>query len=1095
MVVDFAKVNVKDTPVLILQNLDDTPTGVLGFAYNTEAKLCYNEISTLTFDLPAFVDGSPTAHYDRVTGMRVVDLKNYGRFILLDPKIVDDGLREIKTCNAYSLEYEFTFKKMVLSEGTYNFWNPMAQGGTILGMILESMPSWRVGNIDASLIDKYRTFDGSGDQNIYNFMKSELQEAYGCIFYFDTYERLIHVRDIMTEAPVKPVYFSVENLVKKINIDEDTESITTCLNVTGADGVDIRSVNPMGTNYIIDLGYFMTPENFSQAMLDKYAAWRQTFESYQRQYYNLTIDEALRTAQLVTEQAALTTLQGEMTSLENIQATIIQAIAQKLKSQSDLNAVNAQIASKMTEINAKKMEIAGIQSDTDSLNSQMVDINNRTHIKSFFTADEYKILNRYFKEATIAENSFVVSTVDTYDAAGESVRLDGSIFNVTNSRVTKVVNQLDKDIYSMVGGRIACSTSGLVLDAELIRASLDYDAEKNFVFTARLNAGIFNGEQFPSGCISIAGKATSITSNVTPDSETHGAYLDGTTLSFKLGAANFYFTRSTTAYEQRAVEWDLFDYGQNLLKKIAYPAYSCSLDIVNFMALEECEAFKNKLELGSKLYWKQRNGKVLTPILVDVTIPFFDLDNFKVSISSKYNSADAEFSYEDLISEGVHAGKTLDAGRWSYNQFVNSGAETSLGKFMRSALDIARNSIIATTGQAITWDEAGFRLRKRKEGAPLEYEPYQIWMNNSSIMFSTDNWSTANLAIGQMTSEDGGVLSGVIADSLIGKLIAGNSMIIESEKKAGGVSVFRVDGSGASLHNATFDIYNGSNTQITLNPYSGIAIGKYPLYSGNEYTINTTNAKFWVDTDGNVHLKGTLHGVDGTFSGELQAATGRFKGVVQASGFQDLNGRNMLTGDYKFAPDYLELKGLNVNNNFIVDSNGNVTMRGNIVMNSGTISWANINESASTAYKNANAANQAANEAYNRAIDAEDVARRIAAGTFSGASGSFINRREIYGPTIYANELKVIPEGVGTSNGRFSLSGYYGSTLMEALRIAYNAGLPPTVVFSSPDGGAATWAFNQTFFGGIVGFSGSVSFTDRVDFSRATVVGIEARFA
>ena len=91
---------------------------------------------------------------------------------------------------------------------------------------------------------------------------------------------------------------------------------------------------------------------------------------------------------------------------------------------------------------------------------------------------------------------------------------------------------------------------------------------------------------------------------------------------------------------------------------------------------------------------------------------------------------------------------------------------------------------------------------KEKENNPEEYEPYEIWMNNGQIMFTTDNWATANLAIGQMKTEDGGIMSGVIADSLIGKLLAGSSLIIESAKKDGDISVFRVDGNGASLHNA-----------------------------------------------------------------------------------------------------------------------------------------------------------------------------------------------------------------------------------------------------------------------------------------------------
>ena len=47
MVVDFAKVNVKEQPLLILQNMDDTPIGVLKYAFNVEADLFYNEVSTL----------------------------------------------------------------------------------------------------------------------------------------------------------------------------------------------------------------------------------------------------------------------------------------------------------------------------------------------------------------------------------------------------------------------------------------------------------------------------------------------------------------------------------------------------------------------------------------------------------------------------------------------------------------------------------------------------------------------------------------------------------------------------------------------------------------------------------------------------------------------------------------------------------------------------------------------------------------------------------------------------------------------------------------------------------------------------------------
>ena len=934
MVVDFAKINVNEQPMLILQNLDDTPIGVLRLAFNVVAELCYNEVSTLTFDLPGIVDGAKTPNYDKVTGMRIIDLKNYGRFILVDPSVSDDGVELIKSCTAYSLEYEFTFKKLPLTEGTYNLWNPIAPKGTILGLITELMPSWKVGSVDSSLVDKYRTFDDSSDQNIYNFMKSDLQESYGCIFYFDTYKRLIHVRDVMNDAPISPVYFSVENLVKDVKVSEDTESIVTNLGVYGADGVDIRSVNPMGTSSIINLRYFMTLDNFSQSVINKYNLWEETFESYQQQYYNLTIEEALKTAQLVTEQAAMTTLQGELTSLENIQAVTIQAIAQGLKSQSDLNSVNAKMGAKKAEITQKQSEIDSISAEVSSLNEQMVAINNKTALSAFFTEDEYKIINRYLKEDSVSEDSFVIPKVATYDTSGESVKVSGAIFNISRSEVIKVKNDFGKDIYSASGGVLECSTSGFVLQANLIRASLDFDSDKNILFTARVNDGTLNEAEFPNACVSISGTAISVSSNVKAESDVNGVISSGSTLQFKINTANLYFTRSTTEYEQRTVEWDLFEYGKELLKKNAYPCYSFSLDIANFLALSEFSYFKNKLELGGKIYWKQRDGRILQPYLLNVKIPFEDLSNFEIELSSKCNAFDDSFNYEELVQSGATAGKTLDGGKWTYKQFVNSGAETSLSKFMKSALDIAKNNIMSSSGQDISWSESGLRLRKRIDGSPTEYEPYQIWMNNGSIMFTTDNWQTANLAIGQMVSEDGTLISGVIADSLIGKLIASNSMIIESEKKDGKTSVFRVDGNGASLHNAIFDIYNANQVQITLNPYSGIAIGKYPLYDGDEYTINENNASFWADTNGNVHIKGTLEGCDGKFSGELSAASGNFKGVVQASDFLDKSGKSMLTTDKsKFDSNYLDLGNIQIDG-----TTGNITMTGSINLQ-GNITW------------------------------------------------------------------------------------------------------------------------------------------------------------
>lgn len=132
MVVDFSKINTKENPVIILKNTAGKAIGVLGSAMNVSADIKYNEASVLEFNLPAVINGTETPYYNSVVGMRVVEFQDVGQFILMNPKESGDGIKAYKSCKAYSLEFEFTFKKITLESGTYNLWNPAAPGGTIL---------------------------------------------------------------------------------------------------------------------------------------------------------------------------------------------------------------------------------------------------------------------------------------------------------------------------------------------------------------------------------------------------------------------------------------------------------------------------------------------------------------------------------------------------------------------------------------------------------------------------------------------------------------------------------------------------------------------------------------------------------------------------------------------------------------------------------------------------------------------------------------------------------------------------------------------------------------------------------------------------
>lgn len=431
MVVDFSKIDYKKIPTLVLRNLGMEPIGIIRNAIELSAELHYNETSSLSFIVPSVIDGVRSETYDKIKGMQIIDWVDVGQFLLVNPRVSNDGIREVKEIKLYSLEYEFTFKLMNLSGGTYKFYDAVENRDTIMGIIMEKMPSWNIGEIDETLWNKYRTFDDITNTNVYNFIKSNVQQSYQCIFDFDTYERKVNVRSVGSVLTPKPVYLSLRNLVKNIEVSEDTESVVTCSTVEGADGVDIMSVNPLGTKKIYNLDYFMTEDNFSSEMLDKWDSWKNKCDGYLTTYYNLTVSQSLKTQEYTAIGLNVSALEGELIKLENEQAVIIRGVADGGFEQAKLTEINAAIQAKKLEIETAKNKQSEVYDEIygdGGILAQQTEINKDCSFANNFTSDELLVLDRYFIEQPISEASFVMSDIGIYDAVSSGGALAPLIY-------------------------------------------------------------------------------------------------------------------------------------------------------------------------------------------------------------------------------------------------------------------------------------------------------------------------------------------------------------------------------------------------------------------------------------------------------------------------------------------------------------------------------------------------------------------------------------------------------------------------------------------------------------------------------------------
>lgn len=861
MVVTFDSISFDEQPRLILKTAGGTHLGVIGCATEVHLTASYNELSVLEFNVPEFIDGNRTMYYDDIVGMRLIDIPEIGVFSLTTPSEIGEGATTYKHCSAYSLENEFTYKKITLPQTTYKFWDAQSPEDTVIGIILDTMPSWSIGYIPASIANKYRTFEVS-NENCYSFLKNTAQKSYGCIIDFDTHERMINVRDIEAPVATQPVFLSLDNLARNIEVEENANEIVTRLDVNGADGLDIRDVNPTGTNKLINLDYFMDSNNFSQSIVGKYSAWKQDCENNERSYYVLSVEFAILTERGVAQKAKLADMKGELTSLENQQAVIISSIAQAISSQTDLDAINAKISAKKAEISAKESEISSIEEERQTILSDLKSINDLCRFEDRFTDEELIEIDKYIRDGDVSDPSFVATDVVSFtdNGSGEPITDDTEI-KFAGGVVEVVVDANDKQVFTVRGGTLSAGS----ITANIVSAVCERLTNKRTTISAYMGAGIINGVEFPSGCVTFDGTADNAIS------------ITGSSAAVAMDGYR-YFTLNATEYQKRAVSWDLYDYGKQLHERLSRPNYTFTITSANFLSLEDFTLFKNHLRLGDKVYIQTPSGEVLEPICIGVSFTLNkDIENIELKFGNSYSDSSAEFKLADLLDQSIQQSKDVAINHNAYVSFKNSGASTGLQEFMQSALDVAKNSIMSSNDQAISLDGAGLRLRKYSDESHTAFDDEQIWMSNNSIMLTRDGWNTAQMAIGKFKDPNvGQELWGIVAEAVYGTLLAGNQLIIESTKKSGDTAVFRMDGDGCRLYNSDFTVVKTSTDDsktfvMSLNPEIGMVMGKLGVLTTDEETgkqvFHEDLASAWVDTDGNANFRGTIYASAGLIAG------------------------------------------------------------------------------------------------------------------------------------------------------------------------------------------------------------------------------------
>lgn len=234
-----------------------------------------NDVSEMSLNVYRTINEIDFPEYGMVRKMRMIHVDGLGYFVIQEVNEVFENEIPYKEVTLYSAEYMLNYKPVnlalitMVSGGTttfaksYKFYDREYPKDTLMYRLFAGadFKDWTFDydSIPESIMEKYRSFDDSGD-GLYGFLQNYVSTSYDCIFTYDieNYIVSVHKKDEL----VKPtdITLSMDNLMKRAELKELSDEISTVLSVKGSDKLSLSKVNPNGTNNIYKFDYYLKEE-------------------------------------------------------------------------------------------------------------------------------------------------------------------------------------------------------------------------------------------------------------------------------------------------------------------------------------------------------------------------------------------------------------------------------------------------------------------------------------------------------------------------------------------------------------------------------------------------------------------------------------------------------------------------------------------------------------------------------------------------------------------------------------------------------------------------------------------------------------------
>ena len=222
----------------------------------------------------------------------------------------------------------------------------------------------------------------------------------------------------------------------------------------------------------------------------------------------------------------------------------------------------------------------------------------------------------------------------------------------------------------------------------------------------------------------------------------------------------------------------LYDRALSQLHRVSSPTQEFSVDVQNFIFIKEFEEWSEQLETGCLINVELEANDIAALFLSNMTVNYDD-HTLKMTFGNRFNKFDTKSLFDDVLGKIDRSANTL-----AYIKEVlypmKSGEFNSMKEALQTSRNLTMGAAMASTNQEVVIDGSGYTGRKILSNGT--YDPRQVKLTGSSLVFTDDAWSSCKVAVGEMQLGNGQSAYGINAETIIGDMIIGNNIRIYDDK-------------------------------------------------------------------------------------------------------------------------------------------------------------------------------------------------------------------------------------------------------------------------------------------------------------------------